>query len=83
MESGDVAYLGPPFPADTHALGTTLLEGGEDDEDIDTVWYCHSPNFGFLKFYKTQNHLPGFNYFHWIFYQPLTNFKPGPGLKYF
>ena len=21
----------PPFPADPHALGTTLLEGGEDD----------------------------------------------------
>ena len=31
MESGDVAYLAPPFPADPHALGTTLLEGGEDD----------------------------------------------------
>ena len=28
MESGDVAYLEPPFPADPHALGTTLLEGG-------------------------------------------------------
>ena len=42
MESGDVAYLAPPFPADPHALGTTLLEGGEDDEDIYTVWYTRT-----------------------------------------
>ena len=42
MESGDVAYLAPPFPADSHALRTTLFEGGEDDEDIDTVWYSRT-----------------------------------------
>ena len=28
MESGDVADLTPPFPADPRALGTTLFEGG-------------------------------------------------------
>jgi hypothetical protein len=27
------------FLADPHALGTTLLEEGEDDEDIQAAWY--------------------------------------------
>ena len=42
MESEDVADLTPPFPANPHALGTTLFEGGEDDEDIYTVWYTRT-----------------------------------------
>jgi hypothetical protein len=42
MESGDVAYMTPPFPADPRALGTTLLEGGEDDEDIHAAWYTRT-----------------------------------------
>ena len=42
MESGDVADLTTPFPADPHALGTTLFEGGKDDEDIDAVWYTRT-----------------------------------------
>jgi hypothetical protein len=30
------------FPADPHVLGTTLLERGEDDENIHATWYTRT-----------------------------------------
>ena len=35
----------PPFPADPQALGTTLLEGGEDDTGMIGVQDEVKPNF--------------------------------------
>ena len=37
------------FPADPHALGTTLLEEGEDDEDIQAAWYTRTARDTMIK----------------------------------
>ena len=42
---GANVYIPPPFRADPHALGTTLLEGGEDDTGTTGMQEEVQPNF--------------------------------------